>query len=417
METRRFTLDKLYRSCDLQLQKERYTKLSSRFRGFFGVDRHERYFSVSGRTEIVGNHTDHQHGMAIGGSVHLDLIAAVSPRCDSIVRVISPGYPECVVNINDLEIHTDEKGSSQALIRGVAAGLKERGLSIGGFDAVTDSNIPGGSGLSSSAAFEILICEIMGALYNPVPADLMTEAIVGQYAENIYFGKPCGLLDQISCAFGGFSYIDFSDPKAPTAEKMLLDLEGAGFTLCITNTHSSHGDLTDDYAAVTAEMRSVANYFGKEYLREVSPDNFFESLSDIRCNCSDRAVLRAIHFFAEEERVLAVKNAVALGNVDEYIRAVNASGNSSFKFLQNVYSPKDTSNQAVSLALALSERILAGHGASRVHGGGFAGTIQAVVPVNLLEKYVSSMNTVFGEGACVPVGIRALPSCEVIIDF
>ena len=416
METRRFTQDKLYRSCDLQLQKERYSQLSSSFREYFGVDRRERYFSVSGRTEIVGNHTDHQHGMAVGGSVHLDLIAAVSPRCDSVVRLISPGYPECVVNIDDLEVHTDEKGSSQALICGVAAGLKERGFSVGGFDAVTNSSIPGGSGLSSSAAFEILICEIMGALYNTAPVDLMTEAIVGQYAENVYFGKPCGLLDQISCAFGGFSYIDFSDPKAPIAEKMLLDLEGAGYTLCITNTHSSHGDLTDDYAAVTSEMRSVANYFGKEYLREVSADEFYGSLSDIRSKCSDRAVLRAIHFFAEEERVIAVKNAAASGDVDEYISAVNASGNSSFKFLQNVYSPKDTSNQAVSLALALSERILSGQGASRVHGGGFAGTIQAVVPVNLLEKYVSGMNEVFGEGACVSVGIRTLPSCEVIIE-
>lgn len=416
METRRFTLDRLYRSCDLQLQKERYSKLSSSFREYFGVDRRERYFSVSGRTEIVGNHTDHQHGMAVGGSVHLDLIAAVSPRCDSVVRLISPGYPECVVNIDDLEVHTDEKGSSHALIRGVAAELKERGFSVGGFDAVTDSSIPGGSGLSSSAAFEILICEIMGALYNTAPIDLMTEAIVGQYAENVYFGKPCGLLDQISCAFGGFSYIDFYDPKAPIAEKMLLDLEGAGYTLCITNTHSSHGDLTDDYAAVTSEMRSVANYFGKEYLREVSPDEFYGSLSDIRSKCSDRAILRAIHFFAEEERVMAVKNAAASGDVDKYIRTVNASGNSSFKFLQNVYSPKDTSNQAVSLALALSERILSGQGASRVHGGGFAGTIQAVVPVNLLEKYVSGMNAVFGEGACVSVGIRTLPSCEVIIE-
>jgi len=197
---------------------------------------------------------------------------------------------------------------------------------------------------------------------------------------------------------------------------MLLDLEGAGFTLCITNTRSSHGDLTDDYAAVTAEMRSVANCFGKEYLRDVSPDEFYASLSDIRSKCSDRAILRAMHFFAEEERVIAVKNAAVSGNVNEYIRVVNESGNSSFKFLQNVYSPKDTSNQAVSLALALSERILSGQGASRVHGGGFAGTIQAVVPVNLLENYVSDMNAVFGEGACVSVGIRKLPSCEVIIE-
>jgi len=416
METRRFTLDRLYRSCELQFQKERYSKLSSLFSELFGDERHVRYFSVSGRTEIVGNHTDHQHGIAVGGSVHLDLIAAVSPRCDTIVRLISPGYPECIVDIDDLEIHTDEEGSSQALIRGVAVGLKERGFSVGGFDAVTDSCIPGGSGLSSSAAFEILICEIMGTLYNTNPIDLMTEAIVGQYAENAYFGKPCGLLDQISCAFGGFSYIDFSDPKAPIAEKMLLDLEGAGFTLCITNTRSSHGDLTDDYAAVTAEMRSVANCFGKEYLRDVSPDEFYASLSDIRSKCSDRAILRAMHFFAEEERVIAVKNAAVSGNVNEYIRVVNESGNSSFKFLQNVYSPKDTSNQAVSLALALSERILSGQGASRVHGGGFAGTIQAVVPVNLLENYVSDMNAVFGEGACVSVGIRKLPSCEVIIE-
>lgn len=398
-------------------QKKRYQQAAQTLCDLTGAEpKALRYFSTGGRTEIIGNHTDHQHGITMGGSVNLDVIAAACPTEQSVIRVISPGYPDCVVELDDLSPRPEEQGGSQALIRGVASRLKESGYRTGGLTAVTHSRIPGGSGLSSSAAFELLIAEMLNAFYNDGVIDLITAAKTAQYAENVYFGKPCGLLDQIACAHAGLSYMDFENPAEPVVESISLDLSAAGYDLCILNTRSSHGDLTDDYAAVTREMGSVSAYFGKQYLREVSPQEFYAALPALRKEVTDRAVLRACHFFAEEERVEALRRAANAGDTETYLKTVLASGASSYQYLQNVYSPRDPARQAVSLALCLSERILQGRGAFRVHGGGFAGTVQAVVPHDLLEAYRTETERVFGKGSCHVVSLRPLPSCEITLD-
>ena len=413
---RRYSIKTLY-PVDSDKQMQRYQQAAKTLCDMIDASLDMvRYFSTSGRTEVIGNHTDHQHGLAIGGSVNLDTIAAAVKTDNNCIRVISPGYPDCIVLLDDLSVQKKEEGGSEALIRGVAARLKELGYQIGGFTAVTNSKIPGGSGLSSSAAFELLMCEIIGAFYNDGAIDLMTAAKTAQYAENVYFGKPCGLLDQIACANAGLTYMDFEDPAAPKVQTVNFDFASTGYHLCVLNTRSSHGDLTDDYAAVTREMGAVAKEFGVSYLREVSEEEFLARLPELRGKVNDRSILRALHFFAEQKRVPQLRKAAEEGDFDTYLKTVLSSGSSSYQYLQNVYSPNDPARQAVSLALCLSERILSGRGAWRVHGGGFAGTIQALVPDDLLLTYRAEMERVFGKDTCNVIRIRMVPSCEVTLD-
>ncbi|GHU89862.1 galactokinase [Clostridia bacterium] len=343
-----------------------------------------------GRTEIGGNHTDHQHGIVLAAAVNLALTGTAELNGENVIRVHSKGYPPDVIDLADLSVRESERGKSAALIRGVCAWFAEHGYKIGGFNAVTESSVPSGSGLSSSACFEVAIGNILAGLFeNAVtPVEI---ALAGQYAESVYFGKPCGLMDQMACSVGGIIQIDFRDPNEPIIEKIDFDFEKAGLALCVTDTGGSHADLTDDYAAIPREMREVANHFGKDFLREVEPQKFYAELPNLKL--SHRAILRSIHFFEENERVPKQTAALKDNRIDDFLKLVNQSGRSSFMYLQNVYSnPRE---QGLSLALAISEKILGGRGAFRVHGGGFAGTIQAFVPLDLLEAYTSEMNRIF----------------------
>lgn len=385
--------------------KERYLKAIDDYTKFFDATDDMRMFSAPGRTEVGGNHTDHEHGCVLTGSVNLDVIAIVSKNDDNIVRIKSEGYPLDEVNINELDINPNETGKAISLIRGVLAFFKDAGFKIGGFNAYTTSNVLKGSGLSSSAAFEVLICNILKGLFNN---NISAEDIakISQKAENVYFGKPCGLLDQMACSVGGFTAIDFKDPQNPIIEKVDFDLSNFNHSLCIINTGGNHADLTDDYAAITRECKAVSQCFGKEFLRDVSKEEFYANIPAVREKVGDRAVLRAIHIFDENERAIAQKKALQSKNFDEFLRLINESGNSSYKYLQNVFSVSKPDEQGLSLGLALSERILNGKGACRVHGGGFAGTIQCFVPNNTLNEFKDQIEMIFGKGSCYILNIR-----------
>ncbi len=383
----------------------RYSDSCDRFLEIFG-EKDVELFSAPGRTEVGGNHTDHQRGCVLAGSVDMDVIAVVSKNDDNIIRLKSHGYPMDTVDITDLSVSQDEKGTSASLIRGMAAIFAENGYKIDGFDAYTTSNILKGSGLSSSAAFEVLVGCILNHLYNDGVIDAVTIAKFAQRAECEFFGKPCGLMDQMASSVGGFTAIDFENPDAPIIEKVEFDLAKYGHSLCIVNTGGNHADLTDDYAAVPAECRAVANYFSKDYLREVCEADFIENIADIRKKVGDRAVLRAFHFFEDNRRAVLEKDALKKGDFERFLSLVNASGNSSFKYLQNVYSNSDVTSQGISLALALTEQFLGGAGACRVHGGGFAGTIQAYIPNEMLDAYIAMINSAFGVGNCHVLKIR-----------
>lgn len=352
-----------------------------------------RYFSAPGRVEIGGNHTDHQHGRVLAAAINLETVAAVKPNDQNIVR-----WKQSEVDLTSLNPVPEERGTTAALIRGVAAWFVNNGLSIGGFDSELWSNIPIGAGLSSSAAFEVVTGNVFKGLYNEnagiTPTDI---ARAGQFAENEYFGKPSGLMDQMASSFGGLNVIDFENPDNPVVTPVEADL--IGYSICVVNAGGSHADLTLDYAGAPEEMRKVAAHFGCNYLRELSPDMFFDSIRDLRY-LGDRAILRAIHFFRENSRVLKQAGALAKGNTREFLSLVNDSGNSSIAYLQNAYSPAAVQEQGVTIALALSEKVLKGQGAWRVHGGGFAGTILAFVPDELIVEYRNRMNTVFGESCC-----------------
>lgn len=397
----------------LEYQKKRYVNAIMKFREHYG-DGDVKIFSAPGRSEISGNHTDHQHGKVLACAINMDAIGIVKKVEDKEVRVVSDDSEEIVVDITDLTIREEEKGSTLALIRGVLAGIHEKGYQIGGFHAYITSDVLIGSGVSSSAAFETLIGTILSGLYNNMAVSPIEIAQIGQFAENIYFGKPCGLMDQMACSIGSLVYIDFLDVKSPVVEKIPFDLESYGYSLCITDTKGSHADLTDEYAAVPEEMKRVANYFGKEVLVDVSPNEFLDHIEKLRGVLSDRCILRAIHFFGENKRVEEEVNALKYGAIHSFLEIVKASGDSSYKFLQNVYSVKDVHQQNVSVALALSEMVLGNNGVCRVHGGGFAGTIQAFVKNEAVKEYQGYMNQIFGKGSCSVLKVRKYGGIQVV---
>jgi len=399
---------------DLGVAQARYAKACDSFVDLFGNREDIRVFSAPGRTEVGGNHTDHQHGRVLAGSVNLDVIAIVAPNDDGIIRIKSEGYNMDMIHIDELEAVPGEKGRAISLIRGMCAYFKINGYEIGGFDAYTTSNVLKGSGLSSSAAFEVLIGTILNFMYNEAKIEPVEIAKISQKSESLYFGKPCGLLDQTASASGGFTAIDFKDTTNPKVERIEFDLKQHGYVLCVVDTGGNHANLTQDYADITIECRDISNAFGKDFLRDVNPADFYSRLGELRQKKSDRAILRAIHFFDEDQRAEDEKQALLSDNFDEFLRLVNESGNSSFKYLQNIYSNSDVSEQGLSLGLALTERFLKGKGACRVHGGGFAGTIQCYIPENMMNDYVSMIEAVFGKGSCNILNIRSLGGCEIV---
>ena len=398
----------LYGEDSVCAQKERYAAAVDAFAALYGEDRDASLFSVSGRSELSGNHTDHNHGCVVAASINLDIIAVAAPSEGSVIRVKSEGFDEDVV---DLSVFTEPRetpeGHSDELIAGMAAGFLKEGYRTGGFDAYTTSNVLKGSGVSSSAAFEDMIGNILNHLYNNGAIDNVEIAKLAQFAENKFFGKPCGLMDQVACAVGGIVAIDFNDPSKPIIEKVDFDITAAGYHLCIVNTGGNHADLTDDYASVPREMKSIASYFGQGFLRDVREEDVVASIPLLRERFGDRAVLRALHFYAENNRVANQKAALLSGDLDAFFAAVIASGRSSFCYLQNVYTTKNVSEQGLSLALCISERLLSGKRAAwRVHGGGFAGTIQAFVPSTEVAAYKKAMDAALGEGSCMVLHIR-----------
>lgn len=396
-------------------QRARYAKVIDDFVAQYGDDgRSVGLYTAPGRTEICGNHTDHNHGKVLAASVNLDAVAAAAPSADHVVRVKSAGFDIDIVDINDLNVHEDEKGHSAALIRGICARFVQLGYKIGGFDATTASRVLSGSGLSSSAAFEVLICTILNHLYNDGKIDSVEIAKISQYAENVYFFKPCGLLDQMACSVGGFVEIDFADPEKPVIEKIDFDFAACNHALCIVDTGGSHSSLTEDYAAVRSEMEAVAGEFGRKVLREVPEEQFVAAIPSLRQKLGERAVLRALHFYGENERVDSDAAALKAGDFEQFKHNVIESGYSSYMYNQNVYTTKMPSEQPVSLGLAVSEKLLKGKGAWRVHGGGFAGTIQAFVPMELLDTYTEEMKKIFGEKACYVLNIRPVGGAKIV---
>ena len=401
------------KNVNVEEMDDRFLSLTSNHKALFGKD-NPMIFSASGRTEIAGNHTDHNLGLVIGASINLDTIAAVTKRDDMIVNFCSEGFPKCTIDISDLEIKEEEKNTTASLLRGVAKAFKDRGFDIKGFDANVTSKVLRGSGLSSSASVEVLIGEIFNSLYGDDSLSPVEIAKIGQYAENVYFGKPSGLLDQLSCAYGGIIGIDFENKTEPKVEPLSFDFADYDLEMVITDTRGCHADLTDEYAAVPPEMREIAHFYGKENLREVDFNAFIKDLGKIReCVKNDRAILRAYHFFKENDRVRYMLSELKEGDIDTFLYNVTESGNSSFRFLQNVYPSSCPSEQGVSLAIALSEDILDGEGAVRVHGGGFAGTIQAYVPKRLLSRYIEGMESLFGKGCTTVISVRSLPVARI----
>lgn len=398
----------IYGSAALEMQKARYLHAVEEFEKLYGADREAALYSVAGRSELSGNHTDHNHGCVIAASIDLDIIAVASPSAGSVIRVKSEGFPEDVVDFGVYNAPNPARyEKSDSLIAGMVAGFRKEGLAVGGFDAYTTSNVLKGSGISSSAAFEDMIGNILNYVYNDGKVSNVEIAKLAQYAENRFFGKPCGLMDQMACAVGGIIAIDFRDPSAPVIEQTDFDLSAAGYNLCIVNTGGNHADLTGDYASVPAEMKSVAAYFGKEVLRDTDENAVLAAIPALREKVGDRAILRALHFFAENRRVAAQKAALKAGDLDTFLANVIASGRSSFCYLQNVYTTKNVSEQGLSLALCLAERVLSGKRAAwRVHGGGFAGTIQAFVPTEDVAEFRAVMDAAFGEGRCMVLRVR-----------
>ncbi len=407
-------LSKMYKAEDLEAQKARYIRIAESFEEFYGSGREVAVFSAPGRTEVGGNHTDHNHGKVLAASVNLDAVAVAAVNDENIVRVKSEGYKMDVADLSDLGVMPNERGRSASLVRGVCAGFKNRGYKIGGFDAATASDVLSGSGLSSSAAFEVLLGTMLNHLYNDGKVSAVEIAQIAQFAENEYFGKPCGLMDQMACSVGGFVQIDFKDPAVPVINKVDFDFASCNHALCIVDTGGNHADLTDEYAAVRGEMETAASKLGKSVLRDVDRAEFEKNISVIRDSAGDRAVLRALHFFNENERVDKQAAALAKGDFDEFKALIIESGFSSYMYNQNVYTCKAPSSQPVSLALAICQDILKGKGAWRVHGGGFAGTIQAFVPAELLEEFKTKICAVFGEKSCYVLNIRPEGGIRVI---
>ena len=397
----------------ISYQKQRYVNAIESYIEEFGEDDVEIY-SAPGRSEVGGNHTDHQHGEILAASINLDAIGIVKKTDDMKVSILSKGYPLTTISLENLDMQEEEKETTIALIKGVVAGLANRGYKIGGFKAYITSDVLIGAGLSSSAAYETLIGNIVSGLYNNMSVSAEEIAIIGQFAENVYFGKPCGLMDQMACSAGNMVHVDFADINNPKVEKVTFDLNKYGYSLCITDTKGSHADLTADYAAVPEEMKKVAAFFGKEVLLGLTVDDILENIVKVREQVGDRGVLRALHFIRENERVQKEVSYLSDEDIEGFLKTVAASGNSSYKYLQNVYSNADVQHQNVSLALAISEDFLGDNGVSRVHGGGFAGTIQAFVKNDIVTEYQKIMDKVFGQGACSVLKIRKYGGMKVL---
>lgn len=398
----------------LSAQKMRYEKAVERFVQLY-PDREEiRIYSAPGRTEIGGNHTDHQHGCVLAAAVQLDIIGVAAFHEDGVIRICSEGYRPFTVELSDLSLKEGEKGSA-AIVRGIVARFAGLGAKVGGFDLYCTSDVLSGSGISSSAAFETLIGTIIDTYYNGGKAGAVEIAKIGQYAENVYFGKKCGLMDQMASSVGGLVFIDFADTDVPVIEPFAFDFEQAGYCICVTDTGGNHVNLTPDYVAVRSEMEAVAAQFGKEYLRQVEEAEFYKELPKLRRTCTDRAILRAVHFFSDNRRAREEAEALRAGDVEKFLTLVQASGDSSEAFLQNLYSTSAPTEQAIPLGVMISKRILKGKGAVRVHGGGFAGTIQAFVPTGLAEEYVAEMERIFGRCACYVFRIRPVGGVEVTV--
>ena len=397
----------------IDYQKERYIKAIKKYEELYGEGEVEIY-SAPGRSEVGGNHTDHQRGQVLACGLNLDVIASVSKTDDNIIKIVSDDYNIKDINVNDLSKKDSEENTSESLIRGVAKRLKDEGYKVGGFKTFMTSDVLRGSGMSSSAAFEVAIGTIISGLYNNMEISPVFIAQASQYAENVYFGKPSGLMDQMASSVGSLVNIDFKDTKNRVIKKVDVDFAKFSHSLCIVDTKGSHADLTPEYAAVPIDMKKVAAYFGKEVLREVDEDKFYANISDIREKVGDRPVVRAMHFFFDHNTVTKEVNALEAGDFEEFKKHISASGNSSFKYLQNVYPASDVANQGLSVGLGVSERILDGKGAVRVHGGGFAGTIQAFVPNDMVSEYREEMDKLFGEGSCHVLKVRKYGGMKVL---
>lgn len=396
------------------VQENRYKNAVGKFKEYFNGKEPSSIFSAPGRTEVGGNHTDHQHGEVLAASINKDAIAVTALREDNTVNIFAEGFGNTVIGIDDLSLREDEKGTTPSLIRGVLAGLKKAGFTLGGFDAYITSDVLIGAGLSSSAAFETLIGTIVSGMFNNMSIDPVEIAKTGQYAENVYFGKPCGLMDQMACSVGNLVHIDFADPERPVVDKVGFDFSGTGYVLCITDTKGSHADLTDEYAAVPLEMKKIAELLGHDVLRPVSFEDIMDNISMLRDKAGDRAVLRAIHFINETRRAGEEAKALKDNDLEGFLKLVKQSGDSSFKYLQNVYTNKDVTTQNVSIALSVSDTVLGPDEASRVHGGGFAGTIQAFVKKENASRYQEYMDRIFGKGSCEILAIRKYGGIRVI---
>ncbi len=413
-------IDIEYLYCCDKSEREKYEKrfegLIDGFCEIFGSGDDLRLFSAPGRTEIGGNHTDHQHGAVLAGSLNLDVVGAAKLNGTNEIRIKSEGYPMDVIDLSDLEARRSEYGKAGALIRGIAAKFAEMGYKLAGFDAYTTSNVLKGSGMSSSAAFEILVGTIINGMFADGKVSEVEIAKIGQYAENVYFGKPCGLLDQMACSVGNMVAIDFADTQNPIVERVDFDFGKSGHSLCIIDTGADHSDLTDEYAAIPREMKLVADFFGKEFSNDVSKDEFMANIKDIRAKIgNDRAVLRAAHYFNETERAKKEAQALKEGRFDDFLKILKKSGLSSYMYLQNVYAASAPFEQAVSLSLELCDEILGERGAYRVHGGGFAGTIQAFVPNDMLCEFKTRIEALLGEGMCHVLSIRPVGGVELKI--
>ena len=400
---------------ELERYRARAISAIDSFCELYGADRDISVFSVGGRSEISGNHTDHNGGCVLAAAINLDIIAVAATREDGVIRIKSEGHPEDVSLPGDEESPDPDKYfSSAALIAGMKHAYRARGYKTGGFDAYTTSDVMKGSGLSSSVAFEVMIGKIFSAFYNMNNVDTKEIAKSAQYAENVFFGKPCGLMDQMACATGSLIYIDFSSPD-PEVKKIDADLASQGLALCIVNTGGSHVDLNDDYAAVPAEMKAVASLLSKEKLCELTLSDVERSAGKIREELGDRALMRAYHFFDECDRVVRQAKYLEEGDVDSFLSLVTESGRSSFCYLQNVYSASDIRHQGTSLALCLTERFLRGRrGAWRIQGGGFAGTIEAFVPTEIADDYKKMTEDVFGDGCCRVLSVRPVGAVKII---
>ncbi len=406
------TLIHLYGQDKLNRQKERYLSVLANAKEVLH-DADVRMFSAPGRTEVGGNHTDHQLGRVIAAPIDLDVLAVVEKTDTLTIAYYSDAFQVKPVSLNSLQIDESEKNTTESLIRGIASKIKELGYEIGGFNVYAESDVLPGGGMSSSAAFEILIADIISRLYNDGAIDSVTEAKIGQYAENVYFGKASGLLDQMACSVGGFVTIDFKDRENPVVQQVPFDFDASGYALILTDCKQSHADLSDEYSLVPGEMKEVAHVFGKEVLSEITLEEFISNTAVIRSKCSDRAYLRAFHFLKETDRVVDEVNALKDGNMQQFLTLIKESGRSSYMYLQNVCPPGDTKHMSLAVALALSENYLGKDGAWRVHGGGFAGTIQAFVKQEQVAGYIALMESVFGKGCCYKLKIRDVGGTEI----